>query len=71
MDKMEGFHEHVCAPKSLRSNQDITGSPELDAEIARNPNRVMPARLAMYLTHTDAYGPRSAYNGYRGYSGDE
>lgn len=53
---------------------NITNSLSLDRAIHANPNRDLPDRLALYAglpAPTRAYGPRTAYDGYDGYSGDE
>lgn len=62
---------HSCCPKDWRSTPDITGSFELDAGIARNSNADLPARIRLYCKTSEGYGPRTAYNGYDAYSGDE
>jgi hypothetical protein len=69
----KGSHTHDAAPKEWRRTPDLTGSYELDAAIMRNPNKDIPHRLAYYLKGQDdvAYGPVTAYNGYRNYSGDD
>jgi hypothetical protein len=63
---------HSVAPAEWRHTPDLTGSHELDAVIARNPNKDMSRRLDMYLDQADnAYGPKTGYSGYHGYSGDD
>jgi len=63
---------HDCCPAEWRSTPNMTGSYELDGVLARNTNGDVPHRLAYYLDRpTNSYGPRTAYNGYRGYSGDD
>jgi hypothetical protein len=64
---------HECCPKDWRGTPNFTGSHELDAVIARNGNGNLPARMRLYAAvgERDAYGPRTAYNGYAGYSGDD
>lgn len=68
----KGTHLHDCCPPEWKRVPDITGSYELDAVIKRNPNGDIPHRLSMYCKGIDdvAYGPITAYNGYRNYSGD-
>lgn len=61
---------HQCAPRDWRETPDVSGAYELDAAIARNSNRDLPDRLKMYVGRA-AYGPRTAYNGYHGYGGDD
>lgn len=63
---------HQCCPQEWRRTPDLTGSYELDAVIQKNPNKDIPKRLQMYLDQSDnLYGPRTGYNGYHGYSGDD
>jgi hypothetical protein len=71
MRRMKGFQCHVCCPAEWRQTQNMTGSYELDATINRMKNTDMRDRLKDHLaTGSDAYGPLTAYNGYRNYSGD-
>jgi hypothetical protein len=75
----KGCPTHMCAPKEFRHVPNITGSFELDAVIAHNPNKDMESRLGYYAGNmrgftgpdSKAYGPRTGYDGYDGYSGDE
>ena len=63
---------HTCAPKLYRHTPQITGSYELDAGIARNGNKNLPARVAMFVEPNDnIYGSKTGYSGYHGYSGDD
>jgi hypothetical protein len=62
---------HECAPREWRNVPDVTGSVELDRVIAVNPNKGMKARLQTHCTRQTIYGPRTGYNGYDGYSGDD
>jgi hypothetical protein len=64
---------HEVAPKDWRKVPSFTGSHELDAVIQKNANGNLPARMKLYahLGDEPGYGPRTAYNGYSGYSGDE
>lgn len=55
---------HKCAPKGWRDVANLTGDPDLDATIEHRGNDLMPQRLMLY-TKRDAYGQRTAYNGYR------
>jgi hypothetical protein len=71
MRQPRGFQEHVVCPAEWSHTPDITGSYELDGAIKANSNSDVPRRLAMYLNRDYSYGPRTAYNGYAGYSGDE
>ena len=72
MRNRKGHPMHSVAPKEWRHTADRTGSYELDAVIGRNPNKDMARRLDMYLDQADnAYGPKTGYSGYHGYSGDD
>ena len=72
MDKIPGIPVHACAPKAWRATPAFTGSFELDATIARCANPDLPARLRMYSDSGQAaYGPKTGYSGYHGYSGDD
>lgn len=63
---------HMCAPKPWHGVPDCTGDYDLDATILHRNNRDMPKRLNLYLkTGRNAYGPRTNYGGYAGYSGDD
>lgn len=70
MRNPKGTPCHECCPQEWRNTPDITGSFELDAVIRRNPNKDMAARLELYCEKPTAYGPRTGYDGYHGYSGD-
>lgn len=61
---------HECCPKEWRKTPDVTGSYELDESIHRCKNGNVPDRLKLYASKETAYGPLTAYNGYRNYSGD-
>jgi hypothetical protein len=63
-------HCHECAPKDWRDVPDMSGDYDLDATIAHRDNPSLPDRLSLYLKRK-AYGPRTGYNGYHGYSGDD
>lgn len=71
MRRLKGVSCHQCAPKEWRHTPDLTGSYELDAVIARNPNKDMANRLEFYCEKPTAYGPKTGYDGYHGYSGDD
>ena len=72
MRNRKGHPHHQVAPAEWRRTPDLTGSYELDAVIARNSNKNLPARLDMYLDKGDnIYGPKTGYSGYHGYSGDD
>jgi hypothetical protein len=71
MRKLTGYANHQCCPREWRGVQNLTGSYELDGMIARTRNRDMVAKLKDYLADGgEAYGPLTAYNGYRNYQGD-
>ncbi len=63
---------HQCAPREWRGVPNLTGDYDLDATIAHRPNRDLPHRLGLYTKRSrESYGPRTAYGGYHGYSGDD
>lgn len=66
---------HMCAPQEFRRVPNITGSFEMDRVIWGNSNPNMKDRLKFYCgdsrEFSRAYGPRTNYDGYDGYSGDE
>lgn len=64
-------HCHECAPKEWRETPQVTGSYELDAGIARSKNGDLAKRMKLYCDPQTIYGPRTAYNGYSGYGGDD
>lgn len=60
------------APKEYRHTQNCTGDYDMDASITNCLNSDVPHKINMYiLTDETGYGPRTAYNGYSGYSGDD
>lgn len=68
----KGIPKHHYAPKEWRSVPNLTGSHELDGAIQKNPNKDMKHRLDFYLDREqNAYGPKTGYSGYHGYSGDD
>ena len=72
MKKPKGIEQHKCSPKDWRKTPMITGDYDMDATIMHNNNKDVPKRLALYTKkNSNAYGPRTAYNGYDGYSGDD
>ena len=79
MKRPTGIMCHECAPKEFRNTPQFTGSHELDAVIHRSKNKNLADRMKMFapnvgeetLYGNDAYGPRTAYNGYSGYKGDD
>lgn len=68
MDGKE-WPKHQCCPKEFRSVPNFTGSHELDAVIARNPNPDLIARMDMYGGR--GAGVYRARTGYTGYNPDE
>jgi hypothetical protein len=63
---------HQCAPREWRGLPNLTGDYDLDSTIEHRSNKDLPHRLALYTRRGSApYNPRSAYNGYAGYHGDE
>jgi hypothetical protein len=74
MQRLHGQGElHECAPKDWRDVPNLVGDYDLDATIMHRDNPALPARLSLYVKNTKAtsYGPRTGYNGYHGYSGDD
>lgn len=72
MKSLGADHCHQCAPRGWRHVPDLTGDYDLDATIAHRNNKDLPHRLANYTKKkVNAYGPRTGYNGYHGYSGDD
>lgn len=67
----KGCPTHGCCPEEWRRTPNITGSFELDEVIRRNPNKDMEKRLQLYCDRPMAYGPKTGYDGYHGYSGDD
>jgi hypothetical protein len=60
------------SPKSWHSVPNVTGDYDFDATILHRSNSDMPKRLQLYVkTKGPAFGPRTAYNGYHGYGGDD
>lgn len=73
MHKLAHAGCHTAAPKAWRDVPRVTGDFDMDATIRHCNNRDMPARLQLYSKgagKTNAYGPITGYNGYRGYHGD-
>jgi hypothetical protein len=75
MRKPKGVRNHTVAPPEWRRTANITGDYEMDASILHNKNKSVPSKLKMYVK-TDiggnpTYGPRTAYDGYSAYSGDD
>jgi len=63
---------HDVSPKGWRDVPRVTGDYDLDATIEHRGNSDLPKRLNLYVKrpkHT--YGPRTGYNSYNGYSGDD
>lgn len=63
---------HVCAPSEWRKTPVVTGDYDLDATLLHRHNKDLPHRLDLYVKSAKgSYGPKTAYNGYHGYSGDD
>jgi len=60
------YDNYQCAPKDWRQIQDMTGSFELDAVIARCKNPEVAAKLEDHLVSDVPYKQRTAYNGLSG-----
>jgi hypothetical protein len=50
---------------------DWTGDYDFDAAILRNSNSDLRLKLDMYVTDHNPYRPRTGYNSWDGYSGDD
>lgn len=61
MRKPKSHSNYECAPEEWRHTSDMTGSYELDAFIARNPNKDMARRLKDHLTEDVAYKINTGY----------
>ena len=64
-----GTHD-ADAPKGWRDVPNLCGDYDLDATILHRSNSDLPARLNLYLKR-NAYGYKTGYGGYHGYSGDD
>lgn len=63
---------HECSPKAWHDVPVLCGDYDLDATILHRSNRDLPLRLGLYIKRgCNAYGYRTGYNGYHGYSGDD
>lgn len=72
MLKFKNRPNHECAPQDWRTTPNVTGDPDFDGSLVRCTNSDVPARLKLYLlTDEPGYGPRTGYQGYSGYSGDD
>ena len=70
---MDSLMKHSdCAPPNRRQVERVTGDPDFDYSITMTKDKDVPARLRLYiLTDEPGYGPRTGYDGYSGYSGDD
>lgn len=63
---------HDCSPKAWHDVPYLSGDYDLDATILHRSNRDLPRRLELYIKRgCNAYGERTGYNSYHGYSGDD
>lgn len=58
-----------CAATDRRSIPNITGDQDMDRSIMKCKDKDVPDRLKLYVG--GGYGPRTGYNGYQGYHGDD
>lgn len=66
-----GCHD-ACSPKGWHDVPNLTGDYDFDATIEHRNNKNLPQRLWMYVKRGDsAYGYKTGYDGYHGYSGDD
>lgn len=63
--------KHTVCPQEWRETEIVTGDYDFDASLARSSNAEMKKRLSLYTLSDNAYGIRTGYNGYHGYSGDD
>lgn len=71
MRKPRGYRNHTVAPKAWRQTSNLTGDYEMDASILHSRNKSVAAKIESHLSDgAAAYSPRTAYNGYDGYKGD-
>jgi len=57
-----------ACPNEWNSTPCICGLYTMDAVIKKSRNADVPSRLKLYTESETAYGNRTAYNGYQGYS---
>ena len=70
--KMAHGQTHECCPKDWRKVPMLTGDYDFDATVEHRNNGDMPHRMSLYLkSPKGSYGPKTGYNGYHGYSGDD
>ena len=70
--RVSGGRCHQCAPREWRGLPNMTGDYDLVSTILHRHNKDLPHRLALYIRGAASpYNPRTAYNGYSGYHGDE
>lgn len=63
--------DHTVAPKIYRHTPNITGDYDLDASIMHGKHSpAMESKLKTHRSET-VYGPKTGYDGYQGYSGDD
>ncbi len=70
MRQPRGYRNHTAAPEIWRRTPNITGDYEMDASIVHCKNKSVPGKLQSHLLNDSPYGPRTAYDGYSGYKGD-
>jgi D-alanyl-D-alanine carboxypeptidase len=67
-----GIGCHDCAPKAWRHTPKVSGDYDLDETIHHRNNSDLPHRLNLYVKRSqNAYGAKTGYDGYHGYSGDD
>lgn len=69
----KGLHNglHQFAPQIWRKTHDLTGDYVFDSSIEKCKNSDMWGKLGAHLAGREAYGPKTAYSGYRGLAGDD
>jgi hypothetical protein len=69
MHKIAHSGTHQCAPEAWRRTPVVSGDYDFDATIQHRSNKDMAGRLDQHIARRP-YGPVTAYNGYRNYTGD-
>jgi hypothetical protein len=71
MKRPKHAQDHTVAPKMYRNTPNITGDYDLDASIMHGKHSpAMESKLKGHVKET-VYGPKTGYDGYQGYSGDD
>lgn len=68
---MKKYRPHKYSPKAWRKTPQMTGDYDFDASITHTKNKDAKGKIETHLLSEEAYGPRTNYGGYSGYSGDD